>query len=213
MKGCSYCGKEYAEAVTVCPIDGQPLNEKEANTPGKTPQPVATQSSFTVKLVSPISASGTYRVFVERSDLLFIQIAGGTKSVIAALAPVLGPAGGLITFGMWLFANRNHRERQQKIMEEQNLEILLRENENSFKLHMAEIREAAIEPSKWLAASGNAGRLVLRVRHGEKMTFEFKTAEEVANAMQLLSALLGTTLRISVEWNGDKQRFQKTKTI
>ena len=194
-------------------MDGQRVEDKQQTAPHQTAQPAATQSSFTVNLISPISASGTYQVFVERSELLFIQIEGGTKSAIAALAPVLGPAGGLITFAMWLFAKRNHREKQLKAMATENPETLLRENENSFKLHAAEIRDAAIEPPSWLAASGNAGRLVLKVRHVEKMTFEFKAAEEVSNAMRLLPALLGATLRINVVWNGEKQRFQSCKSI
>ena len=106
MKNCSYCGKEYADAVTVCPIDGQTVINQEIK-PGKLAlQPKATKTTFNVKLISPISSAGKYRVFVERSDLLFIQVEGGSRSILAAVAPFLGPAGNIIPLTLWLFTKR-----------------------------------------------------------------------------------------------------------
>jgi hypothetical protein len=212
MKRCSYCGKEYADDTTVCPLDGQPVIEREENRKKITPEPAATQKTFDVKLISPISSSGTYRVFGERSDIIFIQIEGGSKSVLAAIAPLLGPAGNLIPLVLWLFTKKKAKDRLQKI-EQQNPEDLLRENENSFKLYLAEIRDAAIDPPTFFSTSGKAGRLNLLVRHGEKFKFEFVDAAEMNNAIHLLKPLLNSTLRINVQWNGEKQRFEKKKTI
>ena len=82
MKRCHYCGKEYADDVAVCPVDGQPvinLAEKQRKIAAR---PEATGTAFNVKLVSPISSAGKYRVFVERSDLLFIQVEGGSRSIL-----------------------------------------------------------------------------------------------------------------------------------
>lgn len=211
MKCCSYCGKEYAEEITVCPIDGQPVGNRNRNRSQATAPPAVTRSWFDAKLISPISAAGTYRVFIERNDLLFIQMEGGSKSALAALAPLLSSAGGLIHLALWLFSKKPVRERQN--LDQQNPEALLRENEGSFKLYLAEIRDAAIESASWLATSGNAGRLVLTVRHGEKIKFEFAGTEPMANAIKLLKSLLGSTLRVNVEWNGEQQQFQKKKTI
>jgi hypothetical protein len=211
MKRCSYCGKEYADDVMVCPIDGQPVTNPKENQKKMEVSSAAARNSFDARLISPISSAGAYRIFIERNDLLFIQIESGSKSILAAIAPLLGPAGNLIPLALWLFTKKKAKERLQKI-EEQNPEDLLRESGKNFKLHLAEIRDAAIEPPAFFAASGKAGRLILLVRHGEKFKFEFKNASEVNNAIHLLTPLLGSTLRINVEWNGEKQRF-KRKTI
>jgi hypothetical protein len=78
-------------------------------------------------------------------------------------------------------------------------------------LHLAEIREAAIEVPAFLAASGKAGRLNLLVRHGEKIKFEFVNTEEMNRAIQLLVPLLNSTLKVNVEWNAEKGRFERKK--
>jgi hypothetical protein len=212
MKRCSYCGKEYANNVTICPIDGQPVINQERSSKQCSAQPAAARNSFDARLISPISSAGAYRIFIERNDLLFIQIEGGSKSVLATIAPLLGPAGNLIHLALWLFTKKKAKSRLQKI-EQQNPEDLLRESEKNFKLHLAEIRDAAIEPPSFISTSGKAGRLILTVRHGEKFKFEFKDATEMNNAIHLLTPLLGSTLRINVEWNEQKQRFQKRRSI
>ena len=210
MKSCSYCGKEYADETTICPLDGQSVIEKEENRKRIAPQPGAAKKTFDVKLISPISSSGTYRVFSERSDLLFIQIEGGSTSVLATIAPLLGPAGNLIPLALWLFTKKKAKDRLQEI-ERQNPEDLLRESEKNFKLYLAEIRPAAIHPPGFFSTSGKAGRFKLLVRHGEKFKFEFENAAEMNNAIHLLSPLLNSTFRINVEWNEEKQRFEKKK--
>lgn len=198
--------------ATVYPLDGQPVGEKEANRRKSSIQAASTQTAFDVKLISPISSAGTYRVFIERSELVFIQIEGGAKSMLAALAPLFGPFGSLIPLVLWLFTRKQARHRLQDL-DQQEPEDLLRENDGNFKLHLAEIRDAAIEPSSFLAASGKAGRWLLTVRHGEKIRFEFADAAGMAKAIHLLPPLLNSTLRINVEWNGEKNQFQQKKAI
>jgi len=80
-------------------------------------------------------------------------------------------------------------------------------------LYLAEIRDAAIEPPSFISTSGKAGRLILLVRHGEKFKFEFNDAADMNKAVHLLVPLMGSTLRINVEWNGQKQRFERIKRI
>jgi len=208
MKRCQYCGKEYADNVAVCPVDGQPVINREEKQEALTVRPGATGTSFNVKLVSPISSAGKYRVFVERSDLFFIQIEGGSKSVLAAAAPLIGPVGNLIPLFLWLFGKRNTKAKLQRL-ETGDPEELLRESENNFKLNLAEIREAAIEAPGFFQTSGKAGRLNFSVRHGEKFKCEFDNATEINNAIHLLAPLLNSTLKVNVEWNGKNQRFQR----
>ena len=212
MKNCEYCGRPYADDVAVCPVDGQPvinLAEKQRKIAA---QPEATGTAFNVKLVSPISSAGKYRVFVERSDLLFIQVEGGSRSVLEAAVPFLGPAGGIIPLALWLFGKSKARAKLQRL-EEGNPEELLRESENNFKLNLAEIRDAAIEAPSFFQTSEKAGRLNFSVRHGEKIKCEFDNAAEINKAIHLLAPLLSSTLKVNVEWNGEKRRFEKKKTI
>lgn len=211
MKSCSYCGKEYADNTTICPLDGKPVIAKNKYLIKPPVHSVAARKAFDAKLISPFSFSGTYRVFGERSDLLFIQIADDSKSFLAALAPFLGPAGGLIPLLLWLFTKKKSKDQLQKI-EQQNPEDLLHENRKNFKLYSAEIRDASIDPPSLLSLYGKIARLKLLVRHGEKFKFEFTSAAEVNNAIHLLTPLLNSTLKINLEWNGKSQKFQKKKT-
>ena len=47
------------------------------------------------------------------------------------------------------------------------------------------------------------------IGQGEAITCEFGDAAEMSNAIRWLGVLLNSTLRVNVEWNKEKQRFQK----
>jgi len=212
MKSCEYCGKQYADDVVVCPVDGQPVINPAEKQRKIAARSEAAGTAFNVILVSPLSSAGKYRIFVERSDLLFIQVEGGSRSVLEVAVPFLGPAGGIIPLALWLFGKSKARAKLQRL-EEGSSEELLRENENNFKLNLAEIREAAIEAPAFFQKRGKAGRLNFSVRHGEKIKCEFDNAAEINKAIHLLAPLLSSTLKVNVEWNGEKRRFEKKKTI
>ena len=195
MKYCEYCGKQYDDDVVACPVDGQPVIPQEKNQGKFAPQPKATKTTFNVKLVSPFLSAGKYRVFVERSDLLFIQVEGGSKSILAAAAPFIGPVGNIIPLTLWLFTKRKNKAKSQRL-EAGDPEELLRESENNFKLNLAEIRDAAIEAPAFFQTSGKAGRLNFSVRHGEKIKCEFDNDIEMNNAIRLLAPLLSSTLKV-----------------
>jgi len=76
-------------------------------------------------------------------------------------------------------------------------------------LNLAEIRDAAIEAPTFFQTSGKAGRLNFSVRHGEKIKCEFDNATEMNEAIHLLAPLLSSTLKVNVEWNGEKRQFGK----
>ena len=173
--------------------------------------PKAVYPSFDVKLTSPILSAGTYRVFVDRSDLLFIQMEGGSKSVLAAVAPLLGPASNIIPLALWLLSKRTARVKKERL-EQGDPEELLHEGEANFKLNLAEIREASIDTKAFFVQSGKAGRLNLVVRHGEKFKFEFENPSQVKQAISLLVPLLNATLNVNVEWNEKKGEFEKKKS-
>ena len=129
-----------------------------------------------------------------------------------AAAPFIGPAGNIIPLTLWLFSKRKTKAKLQRL-EDGDPEELLRESENNFKLNLAEIRDAAIEAPAFFQTSGKAGRLNLSVRHGEKIKCEFDNATEMNQAIHLLAPLLSSTLKVNVEWNGEKQQFERKKTI
>jgi len=210
MKNCSCCGKAYADDIAVCPIDGQPVVNPQARQGKAAAPPQTVRPAFDVRLIAPILSAGTYRIFVERNDLIFIQMEGGSKSILAAAAPLLGPLGGAVPMVLWLFTRRKAQAKRQRL-EAAEPEALLRESEANFKLNLAEIRDAAIEAQAAFATSGKAGRLNLVVRHGEKIRCEFVNANEMNRAIRLLVPLLNSTLKVNVEWNGEKQRFEKKK--
>jgi hypothetical protein len=212
MKSCEYCGKEYADNVAVCPVDGQPVINPAEKQRKIAAQSEAAGTAFNVILVSPLLSAGKYRIFVERSDLLFIQIEGGSRSILAAAAPFLGPAGNIIPLTLWLFGKSKTKAKLQRL-ETGDPEELLRESENNFKLNLAEIRDAAIEAPAFFQTSGKAGRLNFSVRHGEKIKCEFDNDTDMNKAIRLLAPLLSSTLKVGVEWNGGKRRFEKKKTI
>ena len=203
MKICEYCGKEYADNVAVCPVDGQPVINPAEKQRKIAAQSEAAGTAFNVILVSPLLSAGKYRIFVERSDLLFIQVEGGSRSILEAAAPFIGPAGNIIPLTLWLFGKSKARAKLQRL-EEGNPEELLRESENNFKLNLAEIRDATIETPAFFQTSGKAGRLNFSVRHGEKIKCEFDDDAEMNKAIHLLAPLLSSTLKVNVEWNGER---------
>ncbi len=168
--------------------------------------------SFDVKLFSPHSLSGSFRVFIQRSELFFIQTEDTTLSSLAALAPLFGPFGNLIPLTLWLFKRGKNKTRKQKI-EQSSPEDLLLEGGKSFKLYAAEIRDVSIEPPALIARYGKGGRLILIVRHGEKIKFEFVTEIDTRKAMEFLPPILSSTLRVNVEWDAGKGRFVKRKRV
>jgi len=210
MKRCEYCGKQYTDDVAVCPVDGHPAINPEEKRVKFAAHYEATGTAFNVKLVSPHSSAGKYRVFVERNDLIFIQVEGSSRSLLEAATPFIGPFGNIIPLILWLFTKRTKKAKFQRLKED-DPEVLLREGENNFKLNQAEIRDAAIEAPAVFQTSGRAGRLNFLVRHGEKIKCEFDTATEMNKAIQLLVSLLNSTLKVNAEWNEEKQRYEKKK--
>ena len=211
MKRCEHCGKQYGDGVAVCPIDGQPTVD-----PQEQPRSFSSSSSsgiglaaFNAKVVSPLAEAGSYRIFVQGSDLVFIQIEGGANSALNAIVPFLGPAGGVVSLIAWFFSKRKAKNFEEQLQSDAP-ENLLRDSENNFRLHLAEIRQATIEPPPTLITSGKEmGRATLSIRHGELLKLAFATREDLDAAWHLLASALASALQADVEWNAEKQRYQK----
>jgi len=128
------------------------------------------------------------------------------------ISALLGSAGVVFSLLFSLWSKKKARAALSGL-DEREPEDLLHANESNFRLCIAEIRDAALEPSGRLALSGTrAGRLKLLTYDGRKFNLEFPDADEMRTALDLLSPRLNLTLRVNVEWNKNEQRFQRKVT-
>ena len=122
---------------------------------------------------------------------------------------MLGPFGGLVNLFGWLFSRRkvnDFNERLQSVAPEN----LLRDSEKNFRLHLAEIRQAVIEPAAASSFSGKeVGRADLTIRQGERWKLAFAARADMDAVWQLLASGFFSPLRADVEWNVEKQQYQK----
>ena len=166
-------------------------------------------ATFNARLVSTRSDS-VYRIYARGNDLYFIQLAG-LSTTAQALTVHFGLIGMLIGESLKRRAKKKTEEFLQRAGQVDPEELLC-ENKNNFKAYIPEIRAAAIEPPALFAMHGKqAGRWNFSLRDGKKMRFEFENSDELKAALDVLPRLLNATLRVNVEWDEMKKRFQKIK--
>jgi hypothetical protein len=208
MRRCEHCGTQYSDKVSICPVDGQRTINPQAQS-GLASGAVSGKAAYNVKVVSPMSAAGSYRMFIRGSDLIFIQIESGSSQILNALIPLLGPFGGLVNLFGWLFSRRKVNDFNERL-QSADPENLLRDSEKNFRLHLAEIRQAVIEPAAASSFSGKeVGRADLTVRQGERWKLAFAARADMDAIWQLLASGFSSPLRADVEWNVEKQQYQK----
>jgi hypothetical protein len=174
--------------------------------PGK--QIMENPETFNVRWVS--RRDNIYRVYARGSDLYFIRL-GGLSATTDALTMHFGLIGYLIRESMKRRAKKKTEELLQRAGQV-DPEQLLRDNKSNFKLFVPEVREAVIEPPALFARHGRqAGRWNVFLQNGKKMRFEFENTDELKVALNVLPQLMNATLRINVEWDETKKRFQKKK--
>ena len=168
-----------------------------------------TPATFNARLVST-SFERVCRIYVRGSDLIFIQNAG-LSTTAEAVAIHFGLVGALI--GALLKKQAKQKaEAASQLAGQQDPEQLLREHKDNFKVYIPEIRDSTIEPPAFFQLHGKqAGRWNFTLRAGKKMRFEFETIDEMKTALNLLPQLLNATLKVNVEWDEMKKRFQKIK--
>jgi hypothetical protein len=206
MRRCDHCGTQYGDKVTVCPIDGRPTVNPQAK-PGSVSGSAGGQAAFNVKVISPLAAAGSYRVFARGGDLLFIQIESGSNQILNALTPLLGPFAGLANLFGWLFSRGKVNDFNERLQSD-DPENLLRDSKRNFRFHLAEIRQAVIEPAAVSGISGReVGRADLTVRQGERWKLAFATRAEMDAVWQLLASASFSPVRAEVEWNLKYQQY------
>jgi len=208
MRRCNHCGAQYGDKIFICPVDGQPTVNPQAK-PGSVFGSVNGQAVFNLKVVTPLLAAGSYRVFVQGGDLFFIQMESGSNQIINALTPLLGPFGGLANLFGWLFSRRKVNDFNERL-QSADPENLLRDSKQNFRFHLAEIRQVVIEPAPPSSFSGKeVGRADLTVRQGERWKLAFAARADMDTVWQLLASGSSTPLRAEVEWNAKYQQYLK----
>ena len=206
MRRCEHCGAQYGNKVFICPVDGQPTVNPQAKT-GSVSGAVRGQAAFNVKVVSPLSAAGSYRVFVRGGDLLFIQIESGSNQILNALIPLLGPFGVFVNLFGW-FYSRGKVDDFNERLQSTDPESLLRDSKRNFRLHLAEIRHTVIEPAPASSFGGKeVGRADLTIRQGERWKLAFAARADMDAIWQLLASGSFSPLRAEVEWNVNHQQY------
>lgn len=206
MRRCDHCGTQYSDKVFICPVDGRPTVNPRAK-PGSVFGSASGQAAFNVKVVSPMSAAGSYRIFIQGGDLLFIQIESGSNQILNALIPLLGPFGGLANLFGWLFSRRKVNDFNERL-QSADPENLLRDSEKNFRFHLAEIRRAVIEPAVASSFSGKeVGRADLTIRQGERWQLAFAARSDMDAVWQLLASGFSSPLQADVEWNDKYQQY------
>ena len=206
MRRCDHCGAQYGDKVSICPADGWPTVNPQAK-PGSVFDSNGGRAAFNIKVVSPLSAAGSYRVFVQSGDLFFIQMESGSNQILNALTPLLGPFGGIANLFGWVFSRGKVNDFNERL-QSSDPESLLRDSKNKFRFHLAEIRQAVIEPAPASSFSGKeVGRADLTVRQGERWKLAFATRADMDSVWQLLASGSFTPLRADVEWNVKYQQY------
>ncbi len=206
MRRCDHCGAQYGDKVFICPVDGQPTVNPQAK-PGSVFGSASGQAAFNVKVVSPLLSAGSYRVFVQGGDLFFIQLESGSNQILNALIPLLGPFGGFANLFGWLFSRRKVNDFNERLQTD-DPENLLRDSKKNFRFHLAEIRQAVIEPSVASSFGGKeVGRVDLTVRQGERWKLAFAARADMDAIWQVLASGSSSPLRADVEWNVKYQQY------
>jgi hypothetical protein len=212
MRRCEHCGTQYSDRVSLCPVDGQPTVDPQAK-PGSIFGSAGGQTAFNVKILSPLSAAGSYRVFARGGDLIFIQMESGSNQILNALVPLLGPFGGLANLVGWMFSRRKVNDFNERLQSD-DPENLLRDSKSNFRFHLAEIRQAVIEPAAASSLSGKeVGRADLTIRQGERWKLAFAARADMDAVWQLLAAGSFSPLQADVEWNVKYQQYLRKPPV
>ena len=194
MKRCQYCGKTYADKLTVCPADGQPLIDPEAAA-----SRAGDPSMFRAGLSAPASRAGKYQVYVRGGDLIFILTESARFAILNSIHGFLGPFGVFIPLALWLFSQHQPKDRKQRL-EAADPEDLIRDDERNFRLHLSEIREATLDPASFwrLSRIKAVACLTLLVRQNERLKLELSSPADVAIIRRLISPKLAGILKDSL---------------
>ena len=172
---------------------------------------MATANAFNARATFTIRMDRLYRVYVQDGALYFIRI-GGQGGLELALVGGFGLLGGLAAGAI---RRRTGGGQKRKVLEtdRQRPEDLLPAHKENFRLYCSEVLESVIEPPAAFVSHGvHVGRWqITRAPDGKKTSLQFEQLEDMRTALALLPPLLGVKLKVNVQWNEGKKRFEARK--
>ncbi len=165
-------------------------------------------AAFNARATFTWEADRLYRVCIEDGALYFIRI-GGQGGMNPAVAANFGLLGALVVGAAKSISERKRQERLAA-QEQQRPQDLLSAHKHNFRLSPSDVMDSSIEPAASALSHGpNAGRWLLTQQDGKKWSLQFESVDDMQAALEVLPVLFGSRLRVNVQWNEKKKRFER----
>jgi hypothetical protein len=166
---------------------------------------------FNARAIFALKSDRMYRVYVIQDALYLIRIGGqGGLDALTLTGGALGGAVGAV-LSSFLSRNPSKDDRRAASADLQGPQTLLGNHKHNMRVDATDIVETSIEPPAAFPQHGpHVGRWILTTRE-QKLTLQFETREDMVVALEHLPRLFGGQLKVNVEWNPRKGRFEKPK--
>jgi hypothetical protein len=155
-----------------------------------------------------------YRVYVRPGELLFLDAGPEPQPHLAAAAGVSGGLLGALVGWFLLFGRQKKAEARRQELDRADTRELQRMALEKPNLQAAaiELSELRIElPGFWhrLSYPGQQRVALLRFKHFDlgQWTLEFPTLDDLHQALETLTPILGDRLAVRITWDDDTQRY------
>jgi len=164
-----------------------------------------TVPAFNARAIFTWKRDRQYRVYVHDEQLIFIRTGGQQMGHL--VAHQFGLIGALI----WALTKKSRERKQAAAMQALDAAHplqLVTQHKHSFQSHRSQLTEQTLEPPSWYQGRGPyAARWRFAVGGKDRMQLELLTKEDVDTMLRLLSPIVGTSLRVDIEWNEKKKKF------
>ena len=162
--------------------------------------------AFNARATFAWSADRLYCVYVRDDALYFIRIGG--QDIGTAVAGQFGLLGALAGEALRKRA-KGKRDARAAAQDRQDAQDLLAMHKDNFRLVPGEVLESSIEPPATFAAHGaHVGRWLMTLSD-KKLSLQFEQFGDMQVALEHLPRFFGTRLKVNVQWNAAKKRYQK----
>jgi hypothetical protein len=161
--------------------------------------------AFNARAVFTWKGDRQYRVYVQEEQLIFIRTSGQQMGQL--VAHQFGLIGALV----WALTKKRREKKLAAAMQAMDATHplqLVTQHKHSFQSHRSQLTEQTLEAPSWFKGRGPyAARWRFVVGGKDRMQLELPTKEDVDNMLRLLSPIVGTSLRVDIEWNAKKKKF------
>ena len=164
-------------------------------------------TAFNGRLVSALSADRLYRVRLERSEVLFIQVGG--QEIGQAIALQFGLLGALIYAPLKRKSDARLKARIQDV-DAQPMGSQLGAGEHDFRASASEIESSTLEPAAAIGGHGrHFGRWILQLSGRKPMTLQLESEADMRCALEAIP--LAIPLHVNhAAWDAVRKKFTRT---